>query len=495
MSCVSYKSETMINEGTRAEGSTRGSRGEMVDITTLVLMGDLKHGLEEQMRGMEQMLACSATPAEAIDGSEAVSLTEGTDGSEVTPQDYPPPSEDPFDADYYMEALILAMSAMERNLSSNIDGSSERLDLLTVMSGTIAKAAKAKLEELSLELDTYLSAVRAAAEAARKSSIMGYVTAGISIAIGCVMVASGAGAGLGVAMIATGVASIVVQALAEAGIIDPEVAKWVNVACSVIMGAAMIASGQVVMGAAVLMTTAVMTVLTETGAMEDVISWVADKLGVDEATAAMIFGIAVMIGSILLCLAAKGGFKAGAKALSSFKKPTPPPPAEPAPPAGNKPPTGAPGTGPTGAGAPPSAVGTTTTSGTAGSSTWMQRLMQRTKEFNEKMANTSFGQLLNKYNVEAVLGTFEGVASVITGAFTLELAYYQKQQGDSLDRQGVIEKATAMLNAIADMIREQTEQESNFSGQSQGTLINLINDAGRTAATPYRALAHALLAG
>lgn len=224
--------------GEKRVGLSAEARGMLMqDVSTLILMKDLEHGLAEQMRGMEQMMACSSTPEEV-----SAPTTEKVDGSSETA-----PAEKEFDSQNYMNALISAMSAMSRNLSESIEASSQRTETAVDMGRAMKILTDLQIDKSVTELGVYMVEVAKALVAAARSSMFGYLTGVCSIALGaCLMTAFPT---MGAAMIVSGMATIVIQALVESGIITADQAKWANYAVAAFTAVATMGSTGLLTGA------------------------------------------------------------------------------------------------------------------------------------------------------------------------------------------------------------------------------------------------------
>jgi len=111
------------------------------------------------------------------------------------------------------------------------------------------------------------------------------------------------------------------------------------------------------------------------------------------------------------------------------------------------------------------------------------------------LRDTSFMRWADRVRFLDMLQFAEAGAMIGQGVCMIQKGDHDWLAGDAIVRQGEESAVLKLLDSIRELAESQQRSEDSFLGQMQSDYDRIIQNAGRTAAGPSRALAHALLAG
>lgn len=199
------------------EDNTSDSQADAM--CTMILLNDMRRNMAEKREQMLEEGIVQLPVLTPTEGGVSVQTT-STNSVEETDEKEPLDEEELNDI-AYAEAMIAAMSAMGKNLSETIDMSSERSVLLKKLSDASVELAQKNLENSIKEIKDMERAERKAKRAERRGMFISRVTNGFMMLGGAIMIGTGLGAGVGAAMIITSAAML---AMDETGTTEDAIA-------------------------------------------------------------------------------------------------------------------------------------------------------------------------------------------------------------------------------------------------------------------------------
>jgi len=176
---------------------------------TMILLNDIQKNMSDKRRELLEEGIVNLPTTTVIGGIPVQTMsTSSVDETDEIKEENPLNEEDLKEI-AYAEAMIAAMSAIGENLSKTIDMSSERSVLLKKLSDASIEMAQQNLEDAIQDIKDQRKAEKKAKKAERRGSIFSRVVAGLSIAAGAAMCATGVGAVAGGVLIATSVGMLI----------------------------------------------------------------------------------------------------------------------------------------------------------------------------------------------------------------------------------------------------------------------------------------------